>query len=82
MKRERYEKRLFRIFAQAGFTPAQILTVSTEEMVEIPGITVPNIRTVLCLQKKLVGEHSSIRRALWMEEFLRATESAGQSHGG
>ena len=45
MKRERYEKRLFRIFAQAGYAPAQILTV-------------------------------------WMEEFLRATESAGQSHGG
>ena len=82
MKRERYEKRLFRIFAQAGYAPAQILTVSTEEMVEIPGITVPNIRTVLCLQKKLVGERSTIRRALWMEEFLRATESAGQSHGG
>ena len=81
LKRERYEKRLFRIFAQAGYAPAQILTVSTEEMVEIPGITVPNIRTVLCLQKKLVGKHSTIRRALWMEEFLRATESAGQSHG-
>lgn len=64
MKRERYEKRLFRIFAQAGYAPAQILTVSTEEMVEIPGITVPNIRTVLCLQKKLVGKHSTIRRAL------------------
>ena len=63
MKRERYEKRLFRIFAQAGYAPAQILTV-------------------LCLQKKLVGEHSTIRRALWMEELLRATESAGQSHGG
>ncbi|MBR0162428.1 MAG: hypothetical protein IJQ02_14260 [Oscillospiraceae bacterium] len=81
MKRERYEKRLFRIFAQAGYAPAQILTVSTEELVEIPGITIPNIRTVLCLQKKLVGEHSTIRSALWMEEFLRAKESTGQSHG-
>ena len=82
MKRERYEKRLFRIFAQAGYAPAQILTVSTEEMVEIPGITVPNIRTVLCLQKKLVGEHSTIRRSLLIDELRRATESAGQSHGG
>ncbi len=28
MKRERYEKRLFRILTEAGFTPSQILTIS------------------------------------------------------
>ena len=42
--RERFEQRLFRIFAQAGYSPVQLLTVTPEEMVEIPGITVPNIR--------------------------------------
>ena len=47
--RERFEQRLFRIFAQAGYSPVQLLTVTPEEMVEIPGITVPNIRAVLCL---------------------------------
>ena len=42
--RERFEQRLFRIFAQAGYSPVQLLTITPEEMVEIPGITVPNIR--------------------------------------
>ena len=49
--RERFEQRLFRIFAQAGYSPVQLLTVTPEEMVEIPGITVPNIRAVLWGQK-------------------------------
>ena len=43
--RERFEQRLFRIFAQAGYSPVQLLTITPEEMVEIPGITVPNIRS-------------------------------------
>ena len=37
--RERFEQRLFRIFAQAGYSPVQLLTITPEEMVEIPGIT-------------------------------------------
>ena len=49
--RERFEQRLFRIFAQAGYSPVQLLTITPEEMVEIPGITVPNIRAVLCVQQ-------------------------------
>lgn len=35
--RERFEQRLFRIFAQAGYSPVQLLTITPEEMVEIPG---------------------------------------------
>ena len=34
--RERFEQRLFRIFAQAGYSPVQLLTITPEEMVEIP----------------------------------------------
>ena len=52
-KREKYEKRLFRIFAQAGYSPVKVMSLSVEEMCEVNGITVPNIRTVLYLQKKL-----------------------------
>ena len=37
--RERFEQRLFRIFAQAGYSPVQLLTITPEEMVEVPGIT-------------------------------------------
>ena len=81
MKRERYEKRLFRILTQAGFSPSQILTISVEQLVEIPGVTVPNIRTILYLQRKLAGESGAIRRALMLENYLRMFENGG-SHVG
>ena len=81
MKRERYEKRLFRILTQAGYTPTQILTISVEQLVEIPGVTVPNIRTILYLQRKLAGESSAIRRALMLENYLRMFENGGTCHG-
>ena len=81
MKRERYEKRLFRILTQAGFTPSQILTISVEQLVEIPGVTVPNIRTILYLQRKLAGESGTIRRALKLENYLRMFENGGPYHG-
>ena len=29
--RERFEQRLFRIFAQAGYSPVQLLTITPEE---------------------------------------------------
>ena len=81
MKRERYEKRLFRILTEAGFTPSQILTISVEQLVEIPGVTVPNIRTILYLQRKLAGESGTIRRALMLENYLRMFENGGPYHG-
>ena len=56
MKRERFEQRIFRVFAQAGYSPVRILTITPEEMVEIPGITVPNIRAVLYVQNKVLAE--------------------------
>lgn len=81
MKRERYEKRLFRILTQAGYTPTQILTISVENLVEIPNITVPNIRTVLYLQRKLASESSAIQRALMIENYLRMFEKGGPHVG-
>lgn len=68
--RERFEQRLFRIFAQAGHSPARILTVTPEEMVEIPGITVPGIRAVLCIQNKVLAEHNKRRAGQIVEEIL------------
>lgn len=62
MAKERFEQRLFRIFAEAGYSPVRILTVTPEEMVEIPGITVPNIRAVLCVQNKVLAEQNNVRR--------------------
>ena len=74
MKRERFEKRLFRIFEEAGYSPIQILTVTPEEMVEIPGITVPNIRVVLCVQNKVLAEKNTVRSGKAVAALLREME--------
>ena len=74
MKRERFEKRLFRIFEVAGYSPIQILTVTPEELVEIPGITVPNIRAVLCVQNKVLSEKNTVRSGKAVAALLREVE--------
>ena len=76
MSKERFEQRLFRIFAQAGYSPVRILTVTPEEMVEIPGITVPNIRAVLCVQNKVLTEQNNIRKGQLLDELLRAAKES------
>ena len=49
MKRERFEQRIFRVFAQAGYSPVRILTITPEEMVEIPGIQFQiSVRFYMC----------------------------------
>jgi len=75
LKRERFEQRLFRIFAQAGYSPIRILTVTPEEMVEIPNITVPNIRAVLNVQNKILAETNNRRKGQLIRELLKAAES-------
>ncbi len=52
MNAKKFTERLFRIFTSAGYSAESILTVSVEELVEIPGITVPNIRMILYMQNK------------------------------
>lgn len=74
--RERFEQRLFRIFAQAGYSPVQLLTVTPEEMVEIPGITVPNIRAVLCVQNKVLADRNKVRSGRLVEELLKEAEES------
>ncbi len=54
-KRERYEKRLFRILSNAGYTPKQVMKINIEDILEIEGITIPNVRSILFLQSKLAG---------------------------
>ncbi len=76
--RERYEKRLIRLFEQAGYSPVRILTITPEEMVEIPGITVPNIRAVLYLQNKVLADKHNIRSGQRLKEML-ASVAAGRS---
>lgn len=74
MSKERFEQRLFRIFAQAGYSPIRILTVTPEEMVEIPGITVPNIRAVLCVQNKILAEKNTVKKGQLIRELLKEAE--------
>ena len=63
MAREHFEQRLFRIFQEAGYLPSDLLTISPEEMVEVPGITVPNIRAILTLQWA-VDKEQAMRRLI------------------
>ena len=75
--RERFEQRLFRIFAQAGYSLVQLLTITPEEMVEIPGITVPNIRAVLCVQNKVLADRNKVRSGKLVEALLKEAEERG-----
>lgn len=81
MKKERFEARLFRIFAQADYSPVQLLTVTPEEMVEIPGITVPNIRAVLCVQNRVLAERNTLRAGRLVEELLQKAEESRRDNG-
>ena len=47
----------------------QLLTITPEEMVEIPGITVPNIRAVLCVQNKVLADRNKVRSGRLVEEL-------------
>lgn len=80
LMRERFEQRLFRIFAQAGYSPVQLLTITPEEMVEIPGITVPNIRAVLCVQNKVLADRNKVRSGKLVEALLKEAEESGCCH--
>ena len=53
--------------------------ITPEEMMEIPGITVPNIRAVLCVQNKVLSEKNRNRAGSLLEKALREIkESEGQ----
>lgn len=77
MSKERFEQRLFRIFARAGYPPIRILTVTPEEMVEVPGITVPEIRAVLCVQNKVLAEKNTVKKGQLIRELLKEAENNG-----
>lgn len=81
MAKEHFEQRLFRVFAQAGYTPARILTITPEEMVLVPGITVPEVRTVLCVQNKVLAEQNNVRKGELVAAFLKLGAKEGQEHG-
>ena len=46
---------------------------------EVPGITVPNIRAVLCVQNKVLADRNKVRSGRLVEELLK---EAGESRCG
>ena len=56
-------------------------TVMPEEMVEIPGITVPNIRAVLCVQNRVLAEQNTLRAGRLVEELLQKAEESRRDNG-
>jgi len=83
MKRERFEQRLLRIFEDAGYSPSQIMSVTPEEMVEIPGITVPNIRAVLAVQNRVLdetyGSHKKVVSARLLSDIQKTWSQGKES---
>lgn len=61
--------------------PIHLLTITPEEMVEIPGITVPNIRAILCAQRKIILEQDAVKRQQFIHELLGA-DNGGTANGG
>ena len=55
-------------------------TITPEEMVEIPGITVPNIRAVLCVQNKVLADRNKVRSGKLVEALLKEAEESGCCH--
>lgn len=82
MKKERFEQRLFRVFAQAGYSPIRILTVTPEKMAEIPGITIPGVRAVLCVQNKVLAEHNLHNHGQLIKTILKAAQESEENHNG
>lgn len=64
-----------RAIPRCSFSP-----LPPEEMVEIPGITVPNIRAVLCVQNKVLTDRNKIRSGRLIEELLKESEESRCSH--
>ena len=81
MAKESFEQRLFRVFGKAGYSPVRILTLTPEEMVQVPDVTVPEIRTVLCVQKKILSEKNNARRGHLVAAVLQWAAKEGQEHG-
>ena len=80
--KKQFEQRLFRIFTQAVYLPIRILTVTPEEMVEIPGVTVPEIQAVLCVQKRVLAGPNTVRNGKRIAELMKAAqESEGTVNG-
>ena len=78
--REQCEKLLLRSFAQAVYSPVQLLTITPEGMVEIPDMTVPNIRAVLCVQNKVLADRNKVRSGRLVEELLKEAEESRCCH--
>ena len=63
MNKEKFVQRLYRVFSDAGYTALEYLTISVEEMIEIPDIKIPEIKAALYLQKKYRrGEIAGIKK--------------------
>lgn len=64
IERERFIERLIRVFLQAGYAPACILTITPLELAKLPGITVPGIRAVLYLQQIILDDPNGLTAAM------------------
>lgn len=58
-KRENYGSRMVRIIFEAGYSVKDIPNLTINEILEIKGITVPNIKTIIYIQNKIRGTNKN-----------------------
>lgn len=76
--RERFMERLLRVFKQAGYPPACILTITPLELSRIPGITVPGIRAVCYMQHMIMSDPQMVDAVVQMlDRYIREVEADG-----
>lgn len=76
--KETFEQRLFRVCEEAGYSPVRILTLTPEEMVMIPNITVPDIRAILCAQNKILADSGSVRASHLRDVIMKGAKGHGR----
>lgn len=49
---------------------------------EIPGVTVPEIRAVLCVQNKVLDEPNTVRKGRLVAELMKAAQESEELANG
>lgn len=78
MAKEKFEERLFRVLGEAGYPPIKIFTLTQKELCNIPHITVPEIRTIICIQDEIIDDKNLKVREERIRQMLMEVANDGR----
>ena len=76
MMKERFEQRLFRIFAQAGYSPVQLLTITPERWWKSPALPSQHPGGAV-RPEQVLADRNKVRSGRLVEELLKELKKAG-----